>query len=1232
MDRRLGGSALLFFVLAGFVSNIGGGTGRRVETLPQTRETSRAKPANAKATEGKPADAIDTDVRRCSVVEILLRHYGLSESEFEDGAKLENSCQVHAFKALPVDLPRWEGGRVLIATVPDPLQTANALEFDRDIAALQEAAITSGYDFESIVSPWDVPSLEEPKEAKSGHEAERYRRLLGDKPGAMLFHRRFALDLEPETSPEPSLANDLLLMILVPESPTYGLNMHAAHEALDAIEVLENDRFVTSATLPADIHWIGPNYSASAPGLRRLVMEQHRFNVFSGSITGSAAIETLKRIDCGYYVQHSHASDITDPDGGPLDCDNVGDTEVTAPGSDEDLLTTLRKSHVPGTKTDEPIVVLQEDESSYGGSDIVSHNKKEEPKKKTDDEKERKSTQIRTLHFPRGISHVRRIFGGQYTNYRPTSGEAQVAPDTKSLFDFSDSLQQPLDTAPEFSVQSPNSNEAELASLAFSVQHMHASTVVILATDPLDDLFLARYFRQKLPDTRIVLFSAERLLPALRRQYDLDGTITVTRFPLFEDSYLETPIFERHSLTFMNSYQEGVFVAALHQINAAAAFNAVTEKKAEPLPIWIGVASGGSYWPLHHEGQAAASPHPGTGARTQFTITDIPPEPLPDLWVICTSLVLLSAAAHFALFLMAQPLNKNLMKSAQPWRVALARHRFLTFYLNCKPEIDHPQEFKREFGRRYWMFIANGHVFLVLSYLLIPGMRMSGESSLSAFTANMGSAFFYIVALAVTLAACALCVWLLIDLAVLYSPFRQVESARIFISPVITVAWLIASFSVFLRRINNLNDGWTFALRCVHLGSGVCPVLPLLFASCGFIIAAIVNLNALAVARDRNPQMPQVGLEILTLTPCKEKLTSFIEGWGSLPAPYGMALSLSVLVWYLIAQPGRMFGSLDGRGMTFLFTSNVVFGLWTIAWLWVRFMRVWSLLRSMLEALEGSPLRFAFSRLPKIFSVAPIWSYAGLRRTLILPMRWFEYFRITSKQPSHLMHQVRQSALLTRIAQQLFYDQVLIDGDYILFSRDQNEYAATLVSSLPAIRASWRRGGPDVQIEQTGSPPGGAEAGGWKSHNDVPSPCTANTSENCSVAIANEYIAMRYGAYIRYVTLQLKNLMTFMSIGLLLFLLATVSYPFRAPRAIAWSLLALVVLLLCGVGTVLLQMDRDSILSRMSETPEKVNRGAFLWHMLSVGGLPVVTAISALFPSVGNFLFSWLQPLLSTFH
>lgn len=452
--------------------------------------------------------------------------------------------------------------------------------------------------------------------------------------------------------------------------------------------------------------------------------------------------------------------------------------------------------------------------------------------------------------------------------------------------------------------------------------------------------------------------------------------------------------------------------------------------------------------------------------------------------------------------------------------------------------------------------------------------------------------------------------------------------------PVMILGWLGAHLAVIESKLTS-DAGLLFAMRCVHLASGVCPVLPLLLCSLGFMIAAAVNLNALVLARDRNPGMPEVTIDFVRLGACTDRLTSYIDCWGLLPNPSHVLLVLSVAIACLVCDPLHMFESFEGSALNWVYAVNFIFGFWTIAWLVVRFLSIWRLLRFVLEALEGSPLRFAFSRLPRVFSLAPIWSYAGLRRTLVLPMRWLEYLKVTPPLASHKQHVEEERVLATSVFQLLLNGQVLINGEYVQFSEDQNEYAVELSRQMPGLQTSWNTGGPDVSSASNAPKQlSGEQADALECRTDIPPSCDmASAMNRCDISIANEYIAMRFGAYLRYVTLQLKNLMTFMSLGLLPLLLAAVSYPFRESESIAWCLVIVVAMLLFSVGTVLIQMDRDSLLSRMSETtPGKVDRSAFLWHMLSVGSLPVVTALSALFPSVGNFIFSWLQPLLTSFH
>src|SRR6202008_847358 len=146
---------------------------------------------------------------------------------------------------------------------------------------------------------------------------------------------------------------------------------------------------------------------------------------------------------------------------------------------------------------------------------------------------------------------------------------------------------------------------------------------------------------------------------------------------------------------------------------------------------------------------------------------------------------------------------------------------------------------------------------------------------------------------------------------------------------------------------------------------------------------------------------------------------------------------------------------------------------------------------------------------------------------------------------------------LLTILQEMRDAQWLDNKTFENLCHKQNEYAIKL-SEVPEIRESWERGGPDCLVsgspaskadKQEGEEKEAASGGGPPTRADIPSPCgTVFGPYNCMVEIGNEFIALRIAAYVRYVTLQMKNLMTFMSLGFLLILLASISYPFDRPQ------------------------------------------------------------------------------------
>ena len=1235
MYRQFGGSAVLLLLLTSALSHVAGPSHGTIapHSEPRSETASSAEASGATA-----------DQHTCYVFEALRLYSGrvrrpspASQTENNPSPDETPACSASNFAAsFPTGIQQVSAkdSQVLIATVPDPLQSSEALQFDRDIAALQEAASTAGYDFQRISTPWQVAALTEPKDLKDAREVDRYRQSFGDEPGAIVFRKRTRASKVRLEDPDT-----LLLLVLVPESPIYGLNLPAGREALGAVRTLIDHGFRTTpvgdADDPSRVRWIGPSYSASAPGLRTLEQETEphlSFNVLSGTVSTNTASAFLTGLD----------QDATQRPSG----------EATKPAT----LTELDQSALcwfigqtsrPGMHSDEPVVVLQEDETAYGGN--IS-----EPTAPTNP-CSGFSNLVRRFTFPRGISHVRRIYGSTLkstaTN-QPQEDESSRSNATVSL-SFRDELENPLDAVPEFAPQSPVSNESVLATIASSIKHLHARAIVIRTSDPLDQLFLARYFRQECPDSRLVLLNAERLLTRLRGDFDLDGTLIVTRFPLFQNSYLQTPFRgeSRHSLTFTNSREEAIFLAALLQIKPGnlPLLQSPFAHQHYAMAPWIGVASGGDFWPVAYFGTDPVALD-GKALDNVLLLTDTPPEPLPVLWTLVTLAVLGIAVIHFLFFLAAMPLHATLRRSKKAWARKIAFHGMLSYYLvPPSPTCEQSRLFT---GQCWWLLNISTQLVLLLAYLIFPALAYQAkvQNVTSVFAAirqfPMQTTMFAGFTLIVLMLQFCMAGTLFLLLSRRCKQLGRGFFIRFegFLLPCISLVWVLLSLALFCLQLADRQTGFAFAARSLHLSSGACPILPLLLFTLGFLIAGIVNLNALSMAVTRNPALPLIHWPYLDLASWQIKLTGYTELWYGLPGADGKLLAFVVVLACLLLHPQRLFATFDTPYIGWLYTFNFVLSIWTVLWLWVRFTRIWGVLRSGLETLEGSPLRFAFSRLPAIFSVDPIWSYSGLRRVVTLPMRWFEYLKV-APEVAHEKEPILTDNLheLRTILQEMRDGQWLDNKTYECFSHKQNEYAIKL-SEASAIRASWERGGPDCSLSGASMPKvekseeGESEkpAGGDcpQTRPDIPSPYGIILGpDNRLVEIGNEFIAMRLAAYIRYVTLQMKNLMTFMSLGFLLTLLASISYPFDRPQIIAWAATITLAALLFTVGTVLAQMDRDGILSRMSNSaPGQVRYMAFLKHMLAVGGLPIVTVLATLFPAIGSYLFSWAAPILESLH
>jgi len=92
--------------------------------------------------------------------------------------------------------------------------------------------------------------------------------------------------------------------------------------------------------------------------------------------------------------------------------------------------------------------------------------------------------------------------------------------------------------------------------------------------------------------------------------------------------------------------------------------------------------------------------------------------------------------------------------------------------------------------------------------------------------------------------------------------------------------------------------------------------------------------------------------------------------------------------------------------------------------------------------------------------------------------------------------------------------------------------------------------------------------------------------------------------------------------------LAVSVYPFEPHPALQSLTVILLLVMGAAVGFVYAEMHREAILSRLTSTPVGELGLDFWLKLASAGVIPVFSLLAAQFPSINQFLFSWLEPAL----
>ena len=191
----------------------------------------------------------------------------------------------------------------------------------------------------------------------------------------------------------------------------------------------------------------------------------------------------------------------------------------------------------------------------------------------------------------------------------------------------------------------------------------------------------------------------------------------------------------------------------------------------------------------------------------------------------------------------------------------------------------------------------------------------------------------------------------------------------------------------------------------------------------------------------------------------------------------------------------------------------------------------------------------------------------------------------------------------------------LYDDVETAFRRLQEALARVLGKALDVLEADWSKDAPQLVDYDTRDP-------GGRDKTDAPDP--AGRRRQC----LEEFIGLRYVAFIRGVLGHLRHVMIFLALSFSLVLVSLNIYSFEPHQSLIWSFTLIFVVAGVMVVGVLMQLHRDPILSRVTGTTGNTLDIHFYLRIVAFGALPLLTLLATHFPSIGHYLLSFLRPSL----
>lgn len=1078
----------------------------------------------------------------------------------------------------------------LIACVPDPLDSPFGYAFDAVIDSIQRAVERkNGYVYDRCWLPWEVDKRAKPK-------PDGTTTILRDsRPGVLLFRH----PSDPKKGvPHPGLC----VVFLIGETPTSGIHKRAMTEALEIMR---------DVGVPADstVRIVGPYFSGSQTSLQFVLNDwsgqsKWRFNprYHFSVITGNAT--AVRRDDFDRYNAGRTSEDETST----IEfTSTVIPTRITL-NAILDYLTKRDRSlanenieKTGGNQLPGKVAILTESGTGFGRQIAGAH----------------KDDEVIVLRFPLHISRIKSESAQMFKRKDEQAGLANNEPLSVSIADELG----PIDGVPsQGGLTTTASNGQVLARILQTIAREQCRYVGVVASDTRDKLFLTRLVREYCPDVRVFVTGADLLLAHPEYRYHMRGVIVGSTYPLTprNQRWVDGSTSER--ILFPTVGTQGIYNAILvhlglqnqlleYRAPSFSLLDAHSPVAEQRPPIWISVvAPNGTLIPLHlntsyddqsnyvylNKSYKAEEPIEVVGLEYPGAMLPI-------------AVVLLGFWGYLISRAFGNPYTRLFWRGGSLLKLPDLAYRNIILgaqVIFAAPILSLAIVHASARGFRWdWstasVFIAviimAGLFIGMLKPLFRKGVGQVLRGRLLPQESGVLPAGGGVMSRAETIS------WLVLNLAIFF-----------------VVIGFVATFLIRFWTIGDSTRRALFFIRAVDLGSGLSPLTPLAFVCASFMAWAFFQLKrAYLIDRFHVPTPYSNEKEFEPIIAADAHLREEMRH-ESVIVRHAKPLSAAVIAIgaFGLAVWLQSLPTVEGWAWDIAFFVGFAILFVLSATTLIRMFFLWTAIKKLLVAISALPMMRAFSKLPakiaEVFGKSMFTQRPHLSH-LNIPTHQLRLLAEAAKKDPNAPQELHQFESLAEEIDQILHPYLSKSTTKKSTHRAAREAREKLNQAAATCLILLTRRGRGLPVD---------EAYGGGDSDEKP----AATNEPEWVSLAESVAATQVVIYLSQFFVQLRNLVWASVVTSSLLLMAATSYPFHPEKLLLVGLLALSGLGIAGVLYVLVEMNRDELVSRVSQTTP----GKFSFDKKFIGSfatyiVPTIGVLSA--QLTGSFRWA-LEPLL----